>query len=171
MFQWYWWKRGIRHTPCSEVPTLWLNIDLQRYIMWLKTKNHIWMTRLGKKGLKLASPAIKNEGEECYLCFDYFILCISNYPSIPLKILCRWYVIYLSGGHYLHIMASSIMCMSLKSSKFFLRRGLRLESRGLEKELSIKYMIISRQGSTIIQQDISWCWSVGRYMNVSTSEI
>ena len=48
MVQRYWWGKVIRYTLGVEVPTLWIIMDFQKDVVWLKTKNHTWMMRLGK---------------------------------------------------------------------------------------------------------------------------
>ena len=56
------------------------------------------------------------------LVFSYFIIYIYNYPYLSLQILFIWFVISQSGGHYSHIMASSLTWMSLIPSIFLEER-------------------------------------------------
>ena len=86
--------------------TIFYYIWISRRIFCYSKESRTWRKRL----MRIWYPLIlENLWWGMLLVFLLFIYYITNYPSLHLQIICRWYVILLRGRNYSHMMVQ-VLC-------------------------------------------------------------
>ena len=72
---------------------------------------------------KVVAPGIRKMSVSNVASFIYFIIYLSNYTCLHLRIFCRLFVTSQIGGSSSHMMDSSLPPMSMKASTYLRSRG------------------------------------------------